>query len=112
MRLDPIAQEACRYRQPRHTLFSAIELHAPKPAGENILAKFGAQPLFDLPPVLLIRACHVDLFSISFFSVGGANRTVRRGRFPHSRQRRDATHFSFEVSNEGGCSAPMAAVPA
>jgi hypothetical protein len=58
VRLDPIAQEAGRHRQSYRALVDGFELHARKPAGEYVLAQFGAQALLDLLPALLIGARH------------------------------------------------------
>jgi hypothetical protein len=58
VRLDPIAQEAGRHRQSYRALVDGFELHARKPAGEYVLAEFGAQALLDLLPALLIGARH------------------------------------------------------
>src|ERR1039458_6046054 len=61
MRLNPIAQEARRYRQADRPVVGGLDFHAREPTREYILAKLNAQPVFDPLPALLIRARHFGL---------------------------------------------------
>ncbi len=70
MRLNPALQEPCRDREPDHVVVEAIEIHAREPAGEDVVAHLGPQPLLDPRPSLQIRARHL----------GGLSRGLRRGR--------------------------------
>ena len=62
MRLNPALEEARRHREVRRVDLDPFEVHAGKPALENILADFGAKLFLYSQPALLIRARHFFLW--------------------------------------------------
>jgi hypothetical protein len=62
VRLDPALEEARRHREVRRVDLDPFEIHAGKPALENILADFGAKLFLHSQPALLIRARHFFLW--------------------------------------------------
>ncbi len=68
MGLDPVAQEACRHRQPHRALVDDLQLHPGKPTREHVFTKFSAQPALDPLPAILIRA---HRFGLLFFAGKG-----------------------------------------
>ena len=77
MRLDPAAQEPCRYRQPDTSRLGQLEFHACEPAIEHVLAEFCAQPLLDPIPAFPISARHfVRLIFVSGKTQGTQRSTV------------------------------------
>ena len=62
VRLDPALEEARRHRQMRRVDLDPLQVHAGKPALENVLADFGAKLLLHSQPALLIRARHFFLW--------------------------------------------------
>ena len=80
VRLDPALEEARRHRQPHHVVIDRFQVHAREPAREDVVADFGAEPLLNPRPALLIRARHFG----GFFQVGGLR---RHGRHNQTRAR-------------------------
>ena len=76
MRLDPALEESRRDRQPRHGVFDAVQFHAFEPALEDVLTDFGAQPLLDSLPALLLRGGHCSFSFVSDVEVNSVKRKM------------------------------------
>jgi hypothetical protein len=59
MRLNPAFQETGGDGHPRRFVCDVFKVHAPKPAGKDVLADLDPQPAPDARPLILMSGDHV-----------------------------------------------------